>query len=1244
MVFSRLLARAQRRASAVGQVRQGEPGRLSFETLESRIALAAAGLVPVGAQPTGALTGKIVYTSGGHGWQYNSNVSRYATDRGDNNEIVEDFGNQEQMTAYVDYLFRAGATIVPMRPVGRQVHEVVLDNDSAGVAFSAGWSDSTSPQYYDENYNGDAVPYRSAATTTGAETATATYTPNIPAAGMYPVYTWVLRGTNRANQLYEINHTGGQTQVRVNHAQVGSGWVYLGTYHFDAGSSTELGSVQISNHVTTAGGVVIADAIRFGNGMGDYVASGAPGISGYPREDENSLHWIARGLGVGTSLATAASTGNVSAPSNFAEWMNATSLGDSVYIGFHSNATTGDPNTATARGAVGLIDSDQGTPNQSSLALYLGRQINQDMQALNGQFEHNWANRTTHTFTSGFGEIDLGSNAEMDATIIEVAFHDNIQDAALMRDPKARDALARATYQGTLEYFDNFGNLMAPVAAATAPVSVRAVSQAAGEVTVSWSAGPTAPASAVGGAATGFRVYASSDGYGFDGGTFVAGGATTSLTLTGYDPALPYYFRVVAVNAGGESKPSEVVTALPSGGEKQVLIVNGFDRFDRGQDFRYAYAYTGDGLVDRVWPRYNNSFDYVVQHHTAIHAAEPGTHVASTSNEAVISGAVNLDDYDVVMWILGNESTADDTFNATEQTKVSQFIAGGGHLFVSGSEIAWDLDQQNNGRTFFESTLKGNFVSDDAGTYTVNPAATGIFAGMSSNFTFSSGSPSTGANAYSTRDAQLYNVTTPDVIAAQPGAVVALNYGNGAGAAAIQVTGTGGAGNIVVFGFPFETITDAARRQTAMGAILEFFVPAPPAVALETRVDGQDADSPTGPFLSVGGLANLRYAVVNAGGAPLANVAVEDDNGTPGNPADDFSATYAGGDANSNNLLDGGETWTYTASVAVAAGQQVHTGSVTAEGNGEPVNASDAAHFFGAASAMTVESMINGDDADSPPGPSLAVGGVATFNYLVTNAGNVPLGDVVLSDDNGTPGNGADNFNPALTSGDANGNNQLDVGETWVFAADRPVVAGQQTHSVTAFGFDAASQFVFDTDTANYLGALAPTADFDGSGLVDGADFLAWQRGFGLSGGATLADGDGTRDEAVDAADLALWIDELPGAEIVAAFMAPAESRLTAVPSARVIATFSTAVASAGNDRGGADGNVFVERQLHLDRPLDGRQPWRASSRQDFDDEQDIAARRRAARSLPDAEVIDAEWAECVDKALDLASVAVRKL
>ena len=772
------------------------------EELECRRLLA---INPVGAPIVGALSGKIVYASPGHGWQYNSTLARFATDRGDNNEIVEDFGNQDQFTFFADYVLRAGGTFVPMRPVGHQLNEVVLDNDSAGVTFSGAWSNSTSTVYYDEDYgaSADSIPYRFASTN-ATESATATYTPNIPQAGFYPIYTWVRSGTDRIAQLYKINHTGGQTQIKVDHSMVGSGWIYLGTYYFNAGSSAANGSVVISNQ-GPASKVVIADAIRFGNGMGD-VPSGPSGIgtgsiSGYPREDENALHWLYRGIGIG-GPSSIISIGNVSAPSDMAQYMNSNTnpFGTSVYVGMHSNAGGG-------RGARGLIDADaaEQTQHQSDLALYLGRQINTDMQGLNGQFEYNWSTGTTHTFTGQFGEINLGGSAEMDATIIEVAFHDSVEDAAIMRDPKGRDQIARSVYEGVLEYFDNYGGLSSPAAVPAAPVNVRAVSNASGQVTLNWSAGPVGVR---GGTASGYRIYTSLDGYGFDGGTNVSGGGTTSASISGLNPNVPHYFKIVATNAGGESKASEVLSALPSGGYKRVLIVNGYDRFDRNNDVRYPYAYIADGLVDRVYPRNNNTFDYAVQVASAIQAAKPGMHVASTSNEAVINGSVDLRQYQTVIWILGEESTADDTFNATEQTKVEQFIANGGSLFVTGAEIGWDLDQQNNGRSFYETTLKGNYVADDANTYSVSGIAGSIFAGLS--FSFDNG-------------AQFYDTDFADVVTPQAGASAALNYSGGAGNAGIQVARSGGRGALVMFGFPFETITTAANRNAVMGRVLDFF-------------------------------------------------------------------------------------------------------------------------------------------------------------------------------------------------------------------------------------------------------------------------------------------------------------------------------------------------------------------------------------------------------------------------------------
>ncbi len=113
--------------------------------------------------------------------------------------------------------------------------------------------------------------------------------------------------------------------------------------------------------------------------------------------------------------------------------------------------------------------------------------------------------------------------------------------------------------------------------------------------------------------------------------------------------------------------------------------------------------------------------------------------------------------------------------------------------------------------------------------------------------------------------------------------------------------------------------------------------------------------------------------------------------------------------------------------------------------------------------AIHIEKKTNGEDADTGTGPTILSGCPVTWMYEVTNAGNVVLMDVSVTD------------NPAQTitriSGDTNSDNKLDLTETWIYRATGNAQSGQYSNVATAQGRkDSSSSYVTDTDPSHYLG------------------------------------------------------------------------------------------------------------------------------------------------------------------------------
>lgn len=776
---------------------------------------------------TGSLTGRIIYVMAGHGWTPDTGTT-WILQRTPNLGMVEDMGNLDQATLFADMALNAGATVVPLRPFHRQPREVVIDNVSPSVTFTGTWFNSTSTIFYGAAGN---VPYRYANTAPDAvPTATARYTATIPLTGFYPVYVHSRSGADRISQQYIVGHSGGTTSYRINHRMVGSGWVYIGNYHFESGGTAY---VEITNSrlATDPAGVVIADAVRFGNGMGNFLVNGA--TSGRPREEENGFYWAQESVGTHPTSPVAA-TNSVSAPRELAEYMNREGEGTTlkrIYLSFHSNAAG-----STARGADGLFNSDSGTPTVPNgnttpdsfrLAELTGFHTNDTMyratRVAGNPFPATWGKTGTarQVYGSGgngfsaYGEINNTLNPEMGVTIIETAFHTNTDDVAIMLDARGREMIARANLHAVIAYFaerDGGPATWPP----EPPESPRVISASDNSLTLSWTP-PVAggPWQSGSGAPTGYVVYISENGYGFRPLAELSGAAVASYDVTEAVPiGKTRYFRVTATNAGGESFVSPTVGARRWRKRAPILIVDGFDRQQRSQNYIETIP---QGTFGRVWPRYSNSKDYLVPYGRALTASLYA--FDSCQNEHIEANTVSLSDYHTVIWILGEESTTDRTFNATEQARVTAFVQAGGNFFTSGAEIGWDLDRASGptagDRAFFNYVLRARLASnadDDAGTYTAR-GTTGELLASVGTLTFSSGSDI------------LYDVDFPDVLTpnGQSARGVMEYVGGRGGFAAIYGDANGTTGATFVMGFPFETILSESTQSIIMGAILQSF-------------------------------------------------------------------------------------------------------------------------------------------------------------------------------------------------------------------------------------------------------------------------------------------------------------------------------------------------------------------------------------------------------------------------------------
>jgi hypothetical protein len=358
-----------------------------------------------------------------------------------------------------------------------------------------------------------------------------------------------------------------------------------------------------------------------------------------------------------------------------------------------------------------------------------------------------------------------------------------------------------------------------------------------------------------------YIVYVRTGDGGFDNGRLVE---SPQWVMPDPKPGIIYSFRVCAVNDGGQSMPSEILSACRVPEDPQpVLVVNGFDRVsapavvatpdyagfqnltDAGVPDRIDYNFTGlqtdfqpsspfrsnDGpgfgasyADDETRIIAGNSFDYPSIHGAALRAA--GRSFVSCSDEAVMDSMVLLTRYGIVDLILGKECATprvrpglDSLYGIrfmalppAMRKELGAFAAQGGRLIVSGSRWAGELwsalHGDSSGIRFGRETLRTVFVTDHAsrGGEVVSADPQFLPAGTSLLFN-------------TVLNDSMYTVESPEGIAPTRGARTILRYSENSFSAAVGYTGES---SMVLLGFPFETLLHRTDRDVLMKAMLRF--------------------------------------------------------------------------------------------------------------------------------------------------------------------------------------------------------------------------------------------------------------------------------------------------------------------------------------------------------------------------------------------------------------------------------------
>ena len=849
--------------------------------------------------PTNGLQNRHIALWQSHGRYYEPKLDRWEWQRARIFQTVEDLYTQSYVLPFlVPMLENAGANVLLPRERDCQTAEVVVDNDGCLTGRSIYtekpgdklWSQGEGkgfahlrPRYTDFENPFKEGTFRAIETIKKGNASTAEWIPEIPSAGQYAVYVSYQTLPNSADDaLYTVYHKGGATQFRVNQQMGGGTWIYLGTFGFNAGRNNEC-KVVLSNLSSKAGRVVTADAVKIGGGMGNIARHEQ--LSGYPRFCEAARYWLqwagipdsvysesngkneytddykCRGIWVnylagGSAMNPAEKGLNIPVNMAFAFHTDAgTTLNDSI-IGTLGIYYTNAYNEEFANGASRYLSHDLTDLIQSNIV--------RDVRTL---YEPQWTRRGK--WNQSYYEARVPRVPTM---LLELLSHQNFADMRYGLDPRFRFTVSRAIYKGMLQFLCsqyNMDYVVQPL-----PVDHMALRMTGeNEVELTWQ--PVADALEPTATAEKYIVYTRIGDGDFDNGVLVNGNSYRTTLPAG----MVCSYKVTAVNTGGESFPSEILSAgraFKANGT--VLVINGFDRIsapadfvapapadtllagfldeqDHGVPYIQDISYIGkmkeyrrsvpwmDDDASGFGDSYGNyeaqviagnTFDYPAIHGAAILKA--GYSFVSASNESLspapvgkgeMNTPVDMREYKYVDLILGKQCQTKmgrggvkplefKTFSKPMQEAIAAYCRQGGNIFVSGAFVGTDL-WDNRLATADEADKKFATEVLKYKWRVGQAAAMGKVKSVASPFPTLTGN----YTYYNEPNADSYVVESPDAIEpATQDAHTIMRYSENNLSAGVAYQGDY---KTCVLGFPFESIRTDSEREALMNAVLTFF-------------------------------------------------------------------------------------------------------------------------------------------------------------------------------------------------------------------------------------------------------------------------------------------------------------------------------------------------------------------------------------------------------------------------------------